>query len=179
MSLRDKRCRPREEGDVDYERKLQRGQRGAYKPPPPQSMQHNNGPRARNSLRENRQRKDGIVLDEEDGNEYRFRSPSTRQTTDVSSPGEQRRKAKKSKYEKMLDEQRMMEDVYIRARKKQMELQEFKREREMKKKFGRKAIEDDDSEESEKEDVNAAWQRYLNSKTGNEVNWRDRGRRNR
>ena len=124
-------------------------------------------------------------MDMDDGGQFVFTNPSDGQTSDISSPQEQRRKnrkKKKSKYEKLLEEQRMMEEVYIRARRKQMEEQEFSRQRELNKKFGRRRDrgpppKDSGQHSEDQEDPNTAWERYLNSKSGNEVNWRDRGRK--
>merc|ERR1712129_487693 len=94
-----------------------------------------------------------------------------------------RKKTKKTKYEKMIEEQRMMEDVYIRARRKQMEEQEFDRKRGLNKKFGRGAggrtppPTSNEFVNDEEEDVNKAWERYLNGERGKNGNWRRRNGR--
>eukprot|EP01083_Nonionella_stella_P095241 267329_1 len=176
LSLREKHDYTHDE---DTQNTLKRDRFEPYSPPPPKS------PKPRNTLSENHKRRESL-MDEDDGNTYTFTKPGSGQTTDISSPGEQRRKAKKAKktrYEKMLEEQRMVEEVYIRARRKQMEEQEYNRQRAMNKKFGRHGNRSQVPPEKsggfneDDEDVNSAWERYLNSKSGNEVNWRDRGRR--
>lgn len=145
--------------EYDRKRKLRRGR---YIPPPPPTPQQrregrkgdtavtpsdgalSSSPRPRNSLKDPRRRSkyDSKEMEykEDDGNRITFRHPSHQQTTDISSPGEQRRKAqkakgktKRSKYERMLEEQRMMEEVYIRARRKQLEEQEEERRQEIEK----------------------------------------------
>jgi len=171
------------DSEYDKDRKLRRGR---YVPPPPPPPGH--APRPRNSLKDPR---DGRVRDDtlmdDDGTKYVFSKPSDQQTTDISSPEDQRRRMKnqkRSKYERMLEEQRMMEEVYIKARKKQMEEAEYQRQRQMNKRFGKRGTRGNvppkgvDGDDADTEDVNTAWERYLNNNSGSESNWRDRGRKN-
>lgn len=169
--------------EYDRNRSQRRLQRTGQFIPPPPSMSNKNGPKPVNP---NRQRKDPnkTELDMGDEGNIVFTNPSG-QTNDISSPQEQRRKQskRKSKYERLLEEQRMVEEVYIRARRKQMEEQEFERQRQMNKKFGRRRNQmppppppPSTSNSDDEEDPNTAWERYLNSKSGNEVRWRERGR---
>ena len=188
LSLREKERALRRSDDDGAAADRERTRRtGRFQPPPPpmpndyrSRASRPNGPKPVHPDRDIVDRhKTEIEMD--DGGQFVFTNPSG-QTHDISSPREQRRRAqreqsKQTKYEKMLEEQRLVEDVYIRARRKQREEREFERQRAMNRKFGRRGEmpPPPPPPTEEEEDPNTAWKRYFNSKSGNEVSWRDRG----